>query len=842
MSFYHHQAARNEFIAPDSSHLPIIIPPPTINDYQPSPLPPQMPVIKNDLPTKPSNDLPAPPSNNLPAPPSNNLPAPPSNNFPVPPSNDLPAPPSNDLPAPPSNNLPAKPSNDLPAPPSNDLPVPSSNDLPTPSSASDVAKPTPAVTRRLKRLKKKPTPQMSVIKNIFSTQPSSVEATQPAVTRRQKTSRRKHHHHRRHHHKLTTTTTTTTEGLKNTTTKPTAIKTSLAKTHLTTKTAKTSKLMSQSNKNRNPTKAIKMSNIRQPVPFMELIDTNDDDDKAMDSTTAINSNDTVISSPDSGSTKDSFAVINSNATVIASPDNENIREDGKTDTTVSSLSGIQDVREKPNSNTTITASFDENTAENQTKPSNSFENTNSSTPITMNNVNNKKSDIIDDSLAYDDTSSAEGADDEKLSPANDEKKKSNVDSEEVETETDDLLAGWIDEKLGLSNTHHTANASKRNHLGHKPIRTLDGHRVRRTTINPEKESNENELETKIESLAKQIMPKTSSDWVTKTTGEAVIIESKTNKLENKMKRDLTYTKSSREHFESMYRKCNASKIFEIRQNSLATLTISTNNKQFRGFERIRVNEIKVFLHGIKTDNGFVQVKIRSGSFMHDKINNKKQNFVAQRWEKDFRYNLDDMKTVEPTKKFPAKIEADSYHNRNSMDFHPTPFTTWIISVSNELNPGLDLSGLTSIEMLFSGSLIPSPTTEIQRQKNFFDRIGHHSKNSSTTSTILQQEKQKQQQQQQVVSSDEIDPTKKMKITKRRQKNNFKSKRQKKKLHKSNHDKVKILNTSLNFIQSHINKFSRVVFNSTGDGFTNRPTKQLERIENEKKKPFITWDG
>ena len=452
-------------------------------------------------------------------------------------------------------------------------------------------------------------------------------------------------------------------------------------------------------------------------------------------------------------------------------------------------------------------------------------------------------------------------------------------TEEVETE--DLLGSWIDEGLGLSSPHHkhhhtVSDVAKRNKLSHKPIRTLDGRRVRRkTTKDPVQVKYSGKIpdfeEDKIDLLTNTI---TGSDLTAEKSsfvfGESTIPD----KLGNRVKRYLVNqdTASSREHFESMYRKCNASKIFEVRQNSLATLTISTNNKQFRGFERVRVDQIKVFLHGIKTDNGFVQVRIRSGSFMHDKVRNKKKNYVAQRWEKDFRYNIDDVSTVEPTKKFPAKIEADTYHNRNSMDFQPTPFTTWIISVSSELNPGLDLSGLTSIEMLFSGSLISSLTSEIQKQTNFFDRLTKHKANSTSTTystkTLKQQQDQgqKQQKQKPVITSNtnEIDASaKKMKISTRKRKNNSQKNKQKHRKgsqsklkkkpknninnnkNKNNNSKKiltsKFVKTSLvDSIQSHIKKFAKVVFNSTGEGFINKPTKQIEKIEKEKKKPFITW--
>ena len=50
--------------------------------------------------------------------------------------------------------------------------------------------------------------------------------------------------------------------------------------------------------------------------------------------------------------------------------------------------------------------------------------------------------------------------------------------------------------------------------------------------------NESELETKIDSLAKEIISQTGSDWMTKATGTArpVVAESRPKELENKVSR------------------------------------------------------------------------------------------------------------------------------------------------------------------------------------------------------------------------------------------------------------------------------------------------------------------
>ena len=621
---------------------------------------------------------------------------------------------------------------------------------------------------------------------------------------------RHHHHKRKHHHHNNKTIKTLL--LKNSN-KPNTIQ---LFTPLTSKiTTRQRKTKNRHHRRNPPTKAVKMSNItieRQPVPFMEDLDEVND-------STMIKSNEGEKRTP----LTDDLGGKN----VLGST---SVKDNEKT----------TDIKDKNiTQNTTLPLSTEEaklqqNSSNNATEKSTSVNNLTSSNDTTdlpttsTTEGGSKKSNIIDDSLTMDvgggtteeeeytevdsislSSGSGSGEGEQKVSSTT---TGTGYMTGQAEAESEDLLAGWIDEKLGIKNHHkhhHSANAVKRNNFNRKPIRTLDGHRIRKRTAE----------------------------------------YSETRESIGDRKKEGIYT-GSREHFESMYRKCNASKIFEVRKNSLATLTISTNNKQFRGFEHVRVNEIKVFLHGVKTDNGFVQVKIRSGSFMHDKIGNKKKNFVAQRWEKDFRYSLEDMMNVQPTHKFPAKIEADSYHNQNPMDFEPTPFTTWIVSISSEVNPGLDLSGLTSIEMLFSGSLRPSPENDVRKEKNYFDRItaasdatlGDH--NNSTISLLRSSHLiTSTVEGSGIATKDEIDPTKKMKIFTRRRnmKKIRKRKGQKKKVHKKKQQKH-FTNVTLDTIQSHIKKFARVVFNSTGDGFVNRPTKQLEKIENEKKKPFITWYG
>lgn len=257
-------------------------------------------------------------------------------------------------------------------------------------------------------------------------------------------------------------------------------------------------------------------------------------------------------------------------------------------------------------------------------------------------------------------------------------------------DSEDLIGTWIAEKLGLPKIE---NAAKRSRLDGKPIRTLDGKRVRRTTYKP----------TFDEPQFQVIDDSDGGNTEYELTAE-------------KTKRNFLEPPNGR--FESAFRKCNASKIFEMRENRMVSLTISQNNKQFRGFDRVRVEEVKVYLHGVKTDNGFVQVNVQSESIMHDRMNGKKRNFVGKHWSRIFRYNTDEASSDKPK----IQIKADTRQTDTSFNFYPTPFTTWVVSVSSEQNPGLDLSNLASIELLFTGTLVSSTPTDVRREQNFFETL------------------------------------------------------------------------------------------------------------------------
>ena len=65
----------------------------------------------------------------------------------------------------------------------------------------------------------------------------------------------------------------------------------------------------------------------------------------------------------------------------------------------------------------------------------------------------------------------------------------------------------------------------------------------------------------------------------------------------------------------------------------------------------------------------------------------------------------------------ADVNGKFHENYNL----PTPFTTWYISASKSDNPGLDLIGLYSIQIKFSGNLMIGNKPNIA-EKHFWRRL------------------------------------------------------------------------------------------------------------------------
>ena len=151
-------------------------------------------------------------------------------------------------------------------------------------------------------------------------------------------------------------------------------------------------------------------------------------------------------------------------------------------------------------------------------------------------------------------------------------------------------------------------------------------------------------------------------------------------------------------FHRMYMDCMSSNIQEMKSKKETTISIPLDSEEFERFDRVRIEVIKVILKGTISTSEFLEIEVENQGLVEDRLCGKKFVFVGDKWNRIIRYKPDNSG---------IKYEVrGNVHGEFSQSFNnPTPFSTWRISVSDKDNPGLDLNGLTSIELIFSGSFM-----------------------------------------------------------------------------------------------------------------------------------------
>ena len=153
-------------------------------------------------------------------------------------------------------------------------------------------------------------------------------------------------------------------------------------------------------------------------------------------------------------------------------------------------------------------------------------------------------------------------------------------------------------------------------------------------------------------------------------------------------------------FERIYLNCLSSPVRELKTKKETLISISLENEEFKTFDRVRVDEVKVILHGAESNSQFMEVAIENQGVVADRLNGKTFVFTGDKWKRITRY-----KPAENIYDIKFQIKGDVHKDFRTNFNNPTPFSTWRIFVSDTRNPGLDLSGVTSIEIMFSGSLM-----------------------------------------------------------------------------------------------------------------------------------------
>lgn len=138
----------------------------------------------------------------------------------------------------------------------------------------------------------------------------------------------------------------------------------------------------------------------------------------------------------------------------------------------------------------------------------------------------------------------------------------------------------------------------------------------------------------------------------------------------------------------------------FRKNRALVFTIDTNHRQFSDMALYSVAEIKLEVNGAKATsrNKFLQMKIMSsGQFESKSTKQEVFKFLSKPTALNYEYNIE---TGEIT------LHADVHNSFREIVSHITPFTTWIMTVSETRSMDISLDDVTDIKVTFSGSAVP----------------------------------------------------------------------------------------------------------------------------------------
>lgn len=164
-------------------------------------------------------------------------------------------------------------------------------------------------------------------------------------------------------------------------------------------------------------------------------------------------------------------------------------------------------------------------------------------------------------------------------------------------------------------------------------------------------------------------------------------------------------------------RCNMDRLKRFSKENTISFDIPINfMKAFDHYERVRIEEVRVILDGIKTKSGKVVMKIENSGLLEDRYKGHVFQFLGAPWIRTYEYCSKDMRQNENevsdevpsvclSRKFKTLVSTNTLENLDAFYPNPTLFSTWVISVPKADNPGLDLSELKSIQINFSGNLL-----------------------------------------------------------------------------------------------------------------------------------------
>lgn len=157
----------------------------------------------------------------------------------------------------------------------------------------------------------------------------------------------------------------------------------------------------------------------------------------------------------------------------------------------------------------------------------------------------------------------------------------------------------------------------------------------------------------------------------------------------------------------------------------ASWPVDTVAAAFAGLDRVRVTTVRVWLEGAKAAASRpINIQLSTSGSYRDRYKGADYQFTSPPLQRVFQYRVTPP-TPGTTPDWVFDNGQDGFVNVDArVDdmvqfayFVPTAFSDWTINLPANLNPGLDLSGVTKVTMTFSGSVIEATRGSVAKLAN-----------------------------------------------------------------------------------------------------------------------------
>jgi hypothetical protein len=160
---------------------------------------------------------------------------------------------------------------------------------------------------------------------------------------------------------------------------------------------------------------------------------------------------------------------------------------------------------------------------------------------------------------------------------------------------------------------------------------------------------------------------------------------------------------------------------ELRSERRATWNIPLDLPALAGFDRVRLNRVRIWLQGAKPDaSGSVTMVVSTAGSYLDRRNGTRYQFAAHPLERQLQYRVSKAMQTGPDWRFDdgtyGTIEVDGVVDEEVRYayFEPTPFAQWALRLGK--GSTVDVSAVTRITMEVSGSIMTNlPAAEVARR-------------------------------------------------------------------------------------------------------------------------------